>query len=124
MASGAADQAHQHNVVVTSTHERLLALHTFLHEAEGAIERQRPLIERDDPQIKLVKIERLESITGDQGERLLGQPFAMSVALADQDAELGIARKPINVVEIDEADQRTVALGLRSPARRAYGTGP
>src|SRR6516165_12265189 len=94
MASGAADQAHQHDVVVTSAHERLLALDTFLHEAEGAIERQRPLVERDDPQIKLVKIERLESITGDQGERLLGKPFAMSVALADEEAELGIARKP------------------------------
>src|SRR5438105_2535363 len=81
--STAADQAHQHNVIVTSAQERLLALDTFLHEAKGAIERQRPLIERDDPQIKLVKIERLESITGDKGERLLGKPFAMSVALAD-----------------------------------------
>src|SRR5262249_18551946 len=80
------------------------------HEAEGAIERQRPLVECDDPQIKLVKIERLESITGDQAERFLGKPLAMSVALADQDAELGIARKPINVVEIDEADQCTVGL--------------
>ena len=103
MASTAADQAHQHNVVVAPAHERLLALHAFLHEAEGAIERQRPLVERDNPQIKLVKIERLESITGDQAERFLGKPLAMSVALADQDAELGIARKPIHVVEIDEA---------------------
>src|SRR5438309_1921712 len=110
MASGAADQAHQHNVAVAPTHERLLALDTFLHEAEGAIERQRPLVECDDPQIKLVKIERLESITGDKAERLLGKPLAMSGAFADQDAELGIARKPINVVEIDEADQRTVGL--------------
>ncbi len=124
MASGAADQAHQHNVVVTSAHERLLALHTFLREAKGVIERQRPLIECDDAQIKLVKIERLECIIGDQGERLPGEPLAMSAALADQNPKLGIARKPINVVEIDEADQRTVALGLRSPARRAYGTGP
>src|SRR5215510_11701779 len=110
MTSGAADQAHQHNVVVTSTHECLLALDTLLHEAEGAIERQRPLVECDDPQIKLVKVERLESITGDQAERFLGKPLAMPVALADQDAELGIARKPINVVEIDEADQRAVGL--------------
>src|SRR5262249_24452284 len=103
MASGAADEAHQHDVVIAPAHERLLALDTFLHEAEGAIERQRPLVQCDAPQIKLVKIERLESITGDQAERFLGKPLAMSVALADQDAELGIARKPINVVEIDEA---------------------
>src|SRR6516164_3371734 len=112
MPSTAADQAHQHNVVVTPAHERLLALDAFLHEAEGAIERQRSLVECDDPQIKLVKIERLESITGDQAERFLGKPLAMSVALADQDAELRIARKPINVVEIDEAGQRTVGLAF------------
>src|SRR5262245_31019814 len=110
MPSTAGDQAHQHNVVVAPAHERLLALDTFLHEPKGAIERQRPLVECDDPQIKLVKIERLESITSDQAERFLCKPLAMPVALADQDAELGIARKPINVVEIDEADQRAVGL--------------
>src|ERR1700730_4151750 len=104
MTSKAADQAHQHNVIVTSAPECLLALDTFLHEAKSAIERQRPLIERGDPQIKLVKIERLESITGDQAECLLGKPPAMSVALSDQDAELGIAREPIDIVEVDEAD--------------------
>ena len=94
MTPTAADQAHQHDVIITSAQERLLALDTFLQEAKSTIECQRPLIECDDPQIKLVKIERLESITGDQGERFLGKPLAMPVALADEEAELGIARKP------------------------------
>ena len=38
----AADQAHEHDVVVAPAHEGLLALDAFLHEAEGAVEALAP----------------------------------------------------------------------------------
>ena len=80
------DQAHQHDVVITAAQIRLLALHAFVDEAKSAIEPQRPLVERDDAQIKLVKIEAFECIIGNQRERLAGEALAMSAALADQNA--------------------------------------
>src|SRR5688572_10927700 len=108
----AADQAHEHDVLVAAADERLLALPAFLDKAEVAVEPQGPVVEGGNAQIELVEVERREGVAGNQRQRVLGQPLALSGALADQHAELGVAREPIDAVEIGEAHQRAVGLVL------------
>src|SRR5262249_46226222 len=103
-------QAHEHHVVVSAAQKYLLPLDAFLCEAEGAIEAQRAFVERDYSQIELMQVEHLKGVVDNERERVPGQPLAVPAALADQDAEFGIAREPIDIVEINEADERAIGL--------------
>src|SRR5262249_55920455 len=91
----AAQQSHQHDIVIAAAKERVLSLDPFLDKAERTIETQRPLVVRDDSQVEPIQVEGPERVVCDERECVLGQPPALPAALADQDSEFSIADKPV-----------------------------
>src|SRR5262249_6498374 len=107
-----AQQAEQDDVVVAPAHERMPPQHALLGEAEAPIEVHRTLVEHGDAQMQPVEIEILERVARHQSECLAPEALAVARPVADQDAEFRDPREPIDIGQVDEADQRAVRLVL------------